>query len=173
MVHALTWCSQALIPTSWRPYLSELPHPLQLHCFFPPSDTVISPLLYFCTFPTGPLAFQDALWVILHTIAEGIIPECKSYHVISLLKTFQWLLITECKHLCSAHWTLAIWPMLLILTSSPIFPCFSHSELSMQILESLISLHVGAYYPLPEMFSFHIFSNSYSSFRNSSHGTIP
>lgn len=167
----------ALVPTSCRHYLSELPHTLQLCWFFPTSETVISPLLYFYKFPTGLLASRDALWVILHTIAKGIIPRCKSDHVMSLLKTLQWLLVVECKHLCSTHWTLAIWPLVLILISpSDAYPmplCSSHSELSLQILDSLIYLHVCACYPLPEMLSFHIFPNSFSSFRSSSHAIIP
>lgn len=88
MVHTWTWCSPALTPTCCRPYLSELPHPLQLHCFFPTAGTIISLLLYFCNVPPGLLASQDALWVIVGTIAEGIIPECKSDYVMSFPKIF-------------------------------------------------------------------------------------
>lgn len=47
----------------------------------------LSPTLFLqCS--TWSLASQDALWVIVSTIAEGIIPECKSDYVMSFPKIF-------------------------------------------------------------------------------------
>ena len=147
------------------------PTPLLLSCF---RTCHLSPTL-FLQLPTGLFASWDALRVSLHTVGEGIIPECKSDHITSLLNTFQWLPIAESKHPCSALWALVIWPLIPSLTSPPdtcLTPlCSSHSELSMQIPESLISPSCECYF-LPEMLSFHIFPNSHSSFRSSSCAVI-
>ena len=153
MVHILD-LFPALIPTSHRLCLSNLPHPLPKIHSSPTSETLITLLLGFYNFQ---LVF----------LLPEMPPHCKWI----LTQHSQCLLTAETRPfaLHSGSWWSGLWPLawphLLISASDPYAPATRDEPHRLWNLSSPSC----ECYSLPEMLSFHILSNTHLSFRCSPH----